>query len=112
MEDYGCVVGSFDGIDDAERATLRSFDSAGDDGIESVFNVGGRERAAVVKFNAVTEVENVGARVGSFPALGQVGNEIHLRVAPDQAAEDQAVEALRLRVGADAGIEVGGHGFD
>ena len=57
-------------------------------------------------------MENVGTRVGRFPALGQVGNEIHLRVAPDQAAEDQAVEALRLRVGADAGVQVGGHGFD
>ena len=85
---------------------------AGHDGIESEFYVGGGERAAVVKFDAVAKVENVGAGVGSFPALGQIGNEIHLRVAPDQAAEDQAVEALRLRVGADAGVEIGGHGFD
>ena len=36
----------------------------------------------------------------------------HLRVALDQAAEEQAVHAFRLRFGADARIEVRRHGLD
>ncbi len=37
--------------------------------------------------------------------------EIHLIVALEEAAEEQAVNALGLRIGGKAGVQVGGTGF-
>ncbi|HUI73906.1 MAG TPA: hypothetical protein VLX32_03130 [Candidatus Acidoferrum sp.] len=38
--------------------------------------------------------------------------EIHSIIASDEAAEKKAVNALGLGIGGEAGIEVGGIGFD
>ena len=62
--------------------------------------------------NAAAEMEDVSERVGRLPGFGEVAVEIHLIVALEEAAEEQAVNALRLGVGGEAGVEVGGAGFD
>ena len=36
---------------------------------------------AVVEMHAVAEMEDVGQRVGRFPSRGEVGGEIHMRIA-------------------------------
>jgi len=38
--------------------------------------------------------------------------EIHLIIARQQAVEEQSIEALRLRIGRKARVEVRGAGFD
>jgi hypothetical protein len=38
--------------------------------------------------------------------------EIHLIVAFEEAAEEQPIDVLGLRVGGEAGVEIGGIGFD
>jgi hypothetical protein len=45
---------------------------------------------------------------GRFPGCGEIAVEIHLCVASEQTAEDQAIEALRLAVRGETGIEVDG----
>ena len=51
-------------------------------------------------------------RVGLLPALGQRGSEVKAGVARHQAVEEQLVDVLRLRVGADARIEIGRAALD
>src|SRR5713226_5937190 len=57
-------------------------------------------------------MENVGKRVGSRPGFGKIAAEIHLIVALQQAAEEESIDALRLRIGGKARVEIGGTGFD
>src|SRR6202023_138746 len=76
------------------------------------FHIGGCERASVVEVNAGPEMEDVGHRVGNIPGLGKVAVEVHLGVAFKQAAEEQSVDVLRLRVGGVARIEIGGIGLE
>jgi len=65
-----------------------------------------------VEEDAFAEMEDVGEGSGGVPGLGEVGMEIHFGVAFDEAVEEESGEALGLRVGAEAGIEVGGIGFN
>ncbi len=62
--------------------------------------------------DASSEVKNVGQRIRYFPGIGEVAMNDHLVVAFDEAAEEQSVEMLRLPVGGEAGVEIGGIGFD
>jgi len=57
-------------------------------------------------------VEDVGQGIGKFPGFGEVAVQVHLFVAFEEGGEEQAVEVLGLRVGGEAGVEVGGVGFD
>jgi hypothetical protein len=61
--------------------------------------------------NACAKMESVGERIGRAPGVGEVAVEIHLVVAFEKAAEEEAVDFLGLRVGGEARIEVGGVGF-
>ncbi len=83
-----------------------------ENGIERVFDIGGSERATVVEMDASTEMKNVSERVGSAPGIGKIAMEIHLVVAFEKAAEEKPVNLLRLGVGREAWIEIGGVGFD
>ena len=83
-----------------------------EDEVEGGLDVGGGERAAIVETDVGAEMENVGERVGSVPGFGEIAVEIHLIVALEEAAEEQAVNALGLRISGEARIEVGGAGFD
>src|SRR5436190_15117500 len=51
-------------------------------------------------------MKHVGQRIGILPSLCQAGKDIEMIVAPQKRVEDQLVDALRLRIGADTGIEV------
>src|SRR5260370_29409410 len=112
MEDDGQWIGRVDFFDLAEAAALWRFVGGIEDEVESGFNVGGGERAAIVESYVGLQVENVGERVGSVPGFGQVAVEIHLCVAGEEAAEDESVKALRLAVGGEAWVEIDGIGFD
>jgi hypothetical protein len=57
-------------------------------------------------------MEDVGEWVGNFPAVGEIAVEVHLGIALQQAAEEEGVDALRVGVGGETGVEVGGIGFD
>ena len=62
--------------------------------------------------DAGLEMEKVGEGIGSVPEFGEVAVQIHLRIAPEQSAENEAIESLRLAVGGEARIEIDGIGFD
>ena len=112
MENDGGGVGGFDGRDHAKGAELGRFVGGISNEFESGFDVGRGKRAAVVETDIAAEMENVGERVGSFPGFGEVAVKIHLIVALEEAAEEQTVNALGLRIGGEARVEVGGAGFD
>jgi len=65
-----------------------------------------------VEEDAFAEMEDVGEGSGRVPGFGEIRVEIHLGVALDQAVEKESGEALGLCVRAEAGVEVGGIGFD
>ena len=105
-------VRGFDGSHHAKGAELGRFVSGVSDEFESGFYVGRGKRSAIVEANAAAEMEDVGERVGRVPGFGEVAVEIHLIVALEEAAEEQAVDALGLRIRGEARVEVGGTGFD
>jgi hypothetical protein len=57
-------------------------------------------------------MEDVSERVGSRPGFGKIAVKIHLIVALQQAAEEKSIDALGLRIGGEARVEIGGAGFD
>ena len=83
-----------------------------EDEVEGGFDVGGGERAAILETDAGMEMEDVGERVGNFPCVGEISVKVHLGVALQQAAEEEAVDTLGVGIGGVAGVEVGGIGFD
>ncbi len=112
MKNDGSGVRGFDGGDHAKGAEFRRFVGGIPNEFESGFHVGGRKRAAVVETDIAAEMENVSERIGRLPGFGEVAVEIHLVVALEEAAEEQAVHALGLGVGGEARVEVGGAGFN
>ena len=78
--------------------------------MESGSYVGGGERAAVVEAHAAAKMKDIGARVRSGPGFGEVAAEIHPIVAVGEAAKEQSVDALGLRVRGEARVELGGQG--
>src|SRR6267143_1129333 len=65
-----------------------------------------------VALTSAAEMEDVSERVGSRPGFGKIAVETHLIVALQQAAEEEPIDALGLRIGGKARVEVGGAGFD
>src|SRR5258708_6281983 len=57
-------------------------------------------------------MKDVRERIGSRPGFGKIAVEIHLIVALQQAAEQESIDALGLRIGGKARVEIGGAGFD
>src|SRR6185437_2658738 len=112
MEDDCPGIGCGDGINESVRTALGGFDCAGADGVEGEFHVGGGEWLAVREMYVVAEMENVSLRVGHFPFFGEVRREIEMIVALEEAVEEEEVEMCGEGVGADARVEVGGHGFE
>ena len=60
----------------------------------------------------MAEMENISTRIWGVPGFCEIAVEIHLIVALQQAAEEQSIEALRLRISGKARIEVSRSGFD
>ena len=58
----------------------------------------------VVKMDVGLEMEDISDRIGSLPGFGEIAVEMHLGVAGEESAEDEAVEALGLAVGSKAGV--------
>ncbi len=112
MENDSALVRCFDGGDHAEGAAFGRVIGGVEDVLESGFYVGGGDRTTVVETNAGAEMEYVGEWVRKFPGFREVAVEIHLVVALEEAAEEQAVDVLRLRVSGETWIEVGGIGFE
>ena len=106
VEDDGVVVGRLDVIDEAVDRRLGAADFALQQGIESPFHVASGQRASVVKLHPVMQMKNVGQRIGNVPAFGQAGRDVQVGVAGEQVVEDEVVNALGLRVEANARIEV------
>ncbi len=60
----------------------------------------------------MVQMKNVSQRIGNLPAIGESGCNIQIVSAGKQIVEDQVVDALRLRIEADARIQICGAGFD
>jgi len=58
------------------------------------------------------EMENISERVGRLPGCGEVAANVHIVIARDEAAEEEAVDALGLAVGGVARVEIDRAGFD
>src|SRR6476660_193934 len=99
MKNDGSGVGGLDGGDHAKGPELGRLVGGIPYEVKSSFHVGGSERAAIVKADAGAEMENVGERIGSIPGFREVAVEVHLMVALEEPAEEQAVNALGLRIG-------------
>src|ERR1700722_17319985 len=112
MKDDGCGVRSFDGSDHAERAALGRVGGGVENGIERRFDVCGGEWTAIVEMDTCAKMESIGESIGRAPGIGEVAVEIHLIIAFEKAAEEQAVDLLGLRVGGEAGVEICRVGFD
>ena len=112
MEDDGGGVGSVDGSDEAEGAAFGRVVGRVADEVESGFNVGRSDGAAIGETDGLAKMEDVGERVGNFPGFGEVAVEIHLGVAFEERGEEKAVNVGGVGVGSKAGIEIGGIGFD
>jgi hypothetical protein len=57
-------------------------------------------------------MEDNGERIGLLPALGEAWSDLVAGVASYEAVEEELVDVLRLRIDADAWVEVGGAAFD
>ena len=112
MKDDRGVVGRFDGGDHAKGALFWGFVGGIPDEVKGRFDIGGGQRAAIVEANAAADMENVSKRVGSRPGFGKITAETHLIVALQQAAEEESIDALGLRIDSEARVEVGGVGFN
>lgn len=112
VKDDGGGIGRFDFRDVLKGATLWRVIRGIEHEIERGFDVGRSEGAPVMKMNVSTEMEDVDERIWSVPRLGQVAVKVHVVVVVDEAAEEQAVNALGLRIGGEARIEIYGIGFD
>jgi hypothetical protein len=64
-----------------------------------------------VEMDAGAQMKGVSEWIGRAPRVGEVTVEIHL-IAFKEAAEEQAVDLLGLRVCGEARVEIGGVGFD
>jgi hypothetical protein len=62
--------------------------------------------------NACAEMEDQRCEVWLFPTCGQGRSELKICVVIHEPIEQNGVDALRLRVGADARIEIGGAALD
>jgi hypothetical protein len=58
--------------------------------------------------HAVAKVKNERCRIGLFPADRQRWRELEAGVVVDQAVKEKRIDSLRLRVGSNARIEIGG----
>ena len=112
MKDDGVIVGRIDTADLRVGACFGAANFAAEQGVEGPLDVARGQRLSVVKANAVMQMKNVGLRIGNFPAVGQPGLQVKVIVAADQRIEEQIVDAFRLRVHADARIEIGGTALD
>ena len=60
----------------------------------------------------MTQVKDVGERIGDLPLLGKRWLEIEVFVAAHQGVKDQFVDAFRLRIETHPGVEVGRAALD
>ncbi len=112
MEDDGVVIGGVDAVDRSVGAGLRAAQFATDERVEGPLHVARGQRLAVVKPNAMMQMEDVGLRIGNLPTFGQPRLQVEVLVAADERIEEQFVNALRLRVNPDTRIEIGGAALD
>ena len=98
--------GASDALDQPVGARLRRQYGAAQDGIEGPLHVAGGEQTAVAEAHPPAQVEDISHGIENLPALGQAGDQVEVLVAVDQAVEEQGVDALGLRVGAHARIEI------
>jgi len=61
-----------------------------------------------VEANTTMQVEHISDQIRRFLRFGEVAAEIHLIVALKQAAEQESIDALRLRISGKARVEIGG----
>ena len=67
---------------------------------------------AIVEAHSLAQVKDVSERIGNLPALGQPRRQCEVILTADEPFEDQLADALALRVGANAGIEIERRAFD
>ncbi len=64
------------------------------------------------KLHAIAQMKDQRQRLRLLPTLGQRGREMKAGIAGHQSIEEQLVDVLRLRIGADARIKVGRAALD
>ena len=106
------IVRSIDVIDKVICRRPSAANLPAEQRIEGPFHVARGERSAVVKSYSVTQVKNVSERIGNLPALGQARRDIQIRAACEEIVENQAVDALRLRIDSHARVEIRRARFD
>src|ERR1700730_13681476 len=112
MEYYRDVIGRLDRSDQPKGPALGRLVGWIQDEVEGGFHVRGSERAAIVEAHSAPKVENVGKRIADVPGFGEVAVEVHPIIALQEAAEQESVDALGLRIGGETRVEIGGAGFD
>src|SRR5262249_41590896 len=98
------VVRCVDVVDGAIDAGLGGADLSCQQGIERPLHVTRGEGSSVVKLYGRSNMEDVSKRVRNFPAFRECRFYVEMLIAIQQVIEDQAVDALRLRVDADSWI--------
>ncbi len=108
VHDHSSGIGSFNGRQQEKGAALGRFVCGIGDEVERAFHVSRSERAAIVEANTTMQVEHISDQIRRFLRFGEVAAEIHLIVALKQAAEQESIDALRLRISGKARVEIGG----
>jgi len=105
-KDNGEIVGDLEVIHVTVGGGASGADLALKHRVEGPLDVARGQRPAVVERHAAAEVENVGLRVRDFPAFGERRSDVEMFITIQQIVKDECVDALRLRVDADSGIEI------
>src|SRR6202789_931637 len=106
MDDDSESIGRIDSGDARESPSLGGDECAVGHAADGPRNVVGRKRVPIVEVNAGTNVKDPGEGIGELPATGEPRLEAEARVLADKGIIDKFANALRLRVGALANVEV------
>ena len=60
-----------------------------------------------MKAHPPAKMKNIGQRIGNLPALSQARSHMEMFVAGEEVVENKIVDALRVSIDSDAGIEIG-----
>ncbi len=65
-----------------------------------------------MEVHIVTQMKDVGERIGNLPAFSEPRLQLKIFIAPYQTLKDQFTDPLRLCVGSDSRIKAQGRAFD
>ena len=111
-EAHGIRIDCLDAIERAIRALAWRHEVRIDERSERIDHIVRGQLVTVVKLHALAQVDDVGDRVGLFPAFSQAADDLQLRIERQQVVVNQLMHPLRRFVAADARVQAVGRAED